>query len=76
MLGETKYDIKKSALEHGFKNISVVNNMEEAVKESFKVSNSEDNILLSPACASLDMYNSFEARGDDFRKNVLMFKEE
>ena len=36
--------------------------MKEAVETSFKLGKSNDNILLSPACASWDMYSSFEER--------------
>lgn len=47
-----------------------VNNMEEAVKVSYNLSNQNDTILLSPACASWDMYPNFETRGNEFKKYV------
>ncbi|MCF6460003.1 UDP-N-acetylmuramoyl-L-alanine--D-glutamate ligase [Clostridium sp. Cult3] len=76
LLGETKEKIKKTALKHGFENVFMVNDMEEAVKKSFQLAQQGDNILLSPACASWDMYNSFEDRGNDFKKVVYRLKEE
>ena len=33
-----------------------------------------DTVLLSPACASFDMYPGFEARGDDFARVVRLGK--
>ncbi|MFT4924199.1 MAG: UDP-N-acetylmuramoylalanine--D-glutamate ligase [Phenylobacterium sp.] len=43
-----------------------VNSMEEAVDKAFALANSGDCVLLSPACASFDMYTNFEARGVHF----------
>lgn len=65
LLGETKDKIKNTALEYGFKNIYLVENMKEAVNTSFNIANEKDNILLSPACASWDMYTSFEKKGGE-----------
>lgn len=39
----------------------------EAVERAFARARSGDAVLLSPACSSLDMFRSFEARGDAFR---------
>lgn len=44
--------------------------MKEAVEISSEASRTGDIILLSPACASFDMYNNFEDRGHDFVKQV------
>ncbi|CCQ95849.1 UDP-N-acetylmuramoylalanine--D-glutamate ligase [[Clostridium] ultunense Esp] len=76
LLGETKEKIKDTALKYGFNNVYIVDNMEEAVIKSYGLAESGDNILLSPACASWDMYNSFEMRGNDFKKAVYDLKEE
>lgn len=76
LLGDTKEKIKNTALRYGFNNVYIVDNMEEAVLKSYELAESGDNILLSPACASWDMYNSFEMRGNDFKKAVYGLKEE
>ena len=57
--GETKDRIKKWCK----KECKVVDNLEEATKKAFELSDKGDIILLSPACASWDQFNSFEERG-------------
>ncbi len=47
-----------------------VKNMKEAVYEGYKRARRDDIILLSPACASFDMYDNFEERGKDFKHCV------
>jgi UDP-N-acetylmuramoylalanine--D-glutamate ligase len=44
--------------------------MEEAVSTAFEHAKAGDTVLLSPACASLDMYANFAARGDHFKELV------
>lgn len=70
LMGETSHIIEKCAREKGFKHIYIVNDMKEAVKRSYDIAIKNDIVLLSPACASWDMYKSFEVRGDDFKNNV------
>ncbi|RYV03893.1 UDP-N-acetylmuramoyl-L-alanine--D-glutamate ligase [Shewanella sp. OPT22] len=48
----------------------VVNNMSEAVIKAAECADAGDIVLLSPACASLDMYKNFAERGNDFRQEV------
>lgn len=45
--------------------------MDEAVKNASSLSISGDVVLLSPACASFDMFKSFEERGEIFIKEVM-----
>jgi UDP-N-acetylmuramoylalanine--D-glutamate ligase len=40
--------------------------MQEAVRQAADCAELGDSVLLSPACASFDMYTNFEARGTDF----------
>ena len=44
--------------------------MENAVKKAHEISKQGDIIVLSPACASFDLYKNFEERGKDF-KNIV-----
>lgn len=62
--------IETTAKEHGINNISKVEDMEAAVKKAYEIAESGDVVLLSPACASWDMYPNFEARGLDFKENI------
>ena len=40
--------------------------MQEAVDKAFAISQPSDAIVLSPACASLDMFKNYPHRGDVF----------
>ena len=42
----------------------------EAVKVANKIAEKKDNVLLSPACASFDLFENYEDRGDQFKKAV------
>jgi UDP-N-acetylmuramoylalanine--D-glutamate ligase len=50
--------------------VLAVNSMEEAIKKAHDIACSGDVVLLSPACASFDMYENYGARGDDFIAQV------
>ena len=45
--------------------------MSDAVSYATANAHSMDVVLLSPACASYDMYKNFEERGSSFKSNVL-----
>ena len=44
--------------------------MSEAVKIAYKVAEAGDNVLLSPACASFDLFDNYEDRGRQFKEAV------
>ncbi len=50
---------------------SFAGSIEEAVNLGYQVAEPGDTILLSPACASFDMFENFEERGAQFEKAVL-----
>ncbi len=45
--------------------------MQDAVKMAYQLANSGDAVLLSPACASFDLFENYEDRGDKFRDAVI-----
>lgn len=51
-------------------NIIKTTSMQEAVEKAKEVSKQGDIVVLSPACASFDLYKDFEARGDHFKELV------
>ena len=51
-----------------------VSNLEEAVHSALKIIESDTVLILSPACSSLDMFESFEERGKKFKDLVLNAK--
>ena len=44
--------------------------MEEAIQFARLMAEPGDVVLLSPACASFDMYENYEDRGDTFKRLV------
>ena len=43
---------------------------EEAVKVAHKIAEKGDVVLLSPACASFDLFENYEDRGNKFKEAV------
>ncbi|MCL2859095.1 MAG: UDP-N-acetylmuramoyl-L-alanine--D-glutamate ligase [Oscillospiraceae bacterium] len=70
LLGQTKDKIADCAKKYGFNNIVFVESIEEAVSIAEQNAVKGDSVLLSPACASWDMFKSYEERGKIFKKLV------
>lgn len=51
-------------------NIQEVNSMKEAVEKAYAQAKEGDTVLLSPCCASFDLFKSYEDRGDQFKECV------
>jgi UDP-N-acetylmuramoylalanine--D-glutamate ligase len=67
-IGETK---KKIALALGdLVPVDSCRSLREAVRSAFRHATPGDTILLSPACASFDMFRDYEERGERFREEV------
>lgn len=69
LLGEDAQKIADS-LEEGV-SVSLVETMQDAVDQAHAIAESGDVVLLSPACASFDMYQGYAQRGEDFVTRVL-----
>lgn len=44
--------------------------MEEAIKVAYKIAERGDTVLLSPACASFDLFDNYEDRGNQFKNAI------
>lgn len=47
--------------------IEDTNSMEQAVKQAYALATDGDTVLLSPCCASFDLFENYEDRGDQFK---------
>ena len=70
LIGETKEKIARTARQEGFQDILMADNLEEAVRICAEKARPGDAVLLSPACASWDQFDSYEQRGEKFKEYV------
>lgn len=66
-LGENDKKLRES-FDKILKKIKTVKSMKEALEQSVGIANPGDVILLSPACASFDLYENYIDRGNTFKK--------
>lgn len=50
--------------------------VDEAVKACAAIASEGDTVLLSPCCASFDLFKSYEDRGEQFKQQVRLLKEQ
>ncbi len=70
LIGVTANKIAETAKKYGFDNIVFADSLKEAVEAAADVANEGEAVLLSPACASWDMFKSYEQRGELFKQYV------
>ncbi len=68
IFGECKERIEKGFINIGNKDYKLCADLDEAFAFALSIARPGCDILLSPACASWDMYENFEKRGDHFRE--------
>ena len=74
LVGDAAKRFKADAIANGFDAEKIFDagySMKNAIEIAKKISSPPQIVLLSPACASFDMYDNFEERGKDFKRIVM-----
>jgi len=71
LIGETSNIICSSLRKNIKQRVFFAKDMIDAVKTAFRECNKEDTILLSPACASFDMFKNYKERGEVFKREIF-----
>jgi len=70
VIGETADKIIETCRAYGFERFERANTLKDAVDAAYGRAKAGDCVLLSPACASWDMFDNFEQRGKLFKEFV------
>ena len=77
LVGDATVRFEAEALKHKYPAVNIYKagySMEKAVELAHDMAKAPQVVLLSPACASFDMYDGYEARGRDFKRIVNELK--
>jgi UDP-N-acetylmuramoylalanine--D-glutamate ligase len=74
-LGKNNEPLQK-AFSPLFGELPETQNVQEAIKKAFELSEKGDIVLLSPACASFDLFKNYEDRGNQFRTAAQEFQKQ
>ncbi len=72
LIGEASDKMTRAFL--AFTNVETLGTLQEAVSRAASLAEPGDAVLLSPACASFDMFSGYAERGDIFKNSVLALK--
>ena len=74
VIGAVKFMITDALEKAGFTNYKIAESFTEAIDMCYENAKEGDCVLLSPACASWDMFDSYEQRGEIFKDYVKRLK--
>jgi len=75
LIGQTAPQIIETCKKNGFTAYEQAASLQEAINRAYEVATPGQAVLLSPACASQDMFKDYEQRGDLFRQYVNALKD-
>ncbi|MDI6799317.1 MAG: UDP-N-acetylmuramoyl-L-alanine--D-glutamate ligase [Actinomycetota bacterium] len=75
LIGESASELAASFNDVGIKGL-FARDLEEAVSLALNAAGPNDAVLLSPACASFDMFSNYKEKGERFKKAFARAKEE
>lgn len=70
-LGEAATELQEAAPDR----TTIVGSLGEAIERADTLAEPGDTVLLAPGCASFDMFDSYEHRGEEFTRSVRALKE-
>ena len=74
LIGEAKGEIRAAL--SGSAELEDASTLEDAVRKAYKSAEPGDVVMLSPACASFDMFKDYRDRGRVFKEAVAKVKKE
>ena len=74
MIGDTAQQFVDTLDKVGYQAVTRATTLQDAVEKCRSLAQAGWNVLLSPACASFDMFSDYEARGRIFKEIVRNLK--
>lgn len=71
LIGEAKEKIARALKNGNDVPLESVSSLREAVEQSFSAASPGEIVLLAPACTSFDMFQNFEERGQEFKREIF-----